>query len=620
MIEVKTLIRLIFVSCLVGSVMITNASQAADSDKQPAPLVHTIDFADAKNHYVAIRLDVPCAGKQSVELMMAVWTPGSYLVREYARNMEDVRATAGGKATAIEKKSKNRWTVNTGGADEVSITYRLYCREMSVRSNWADADFALINGAPTFLTLGDGSDPPHEIRLEMPDDWAKAVASLESVEDKTHRIFKAANFDELVDSPIVCGNPAVYDFSVGDVGHQLVNVGEGSVWDGPASADDVEKIVAEHQKMWGLVPYPRYVFFNLITEAGGGLEHDNSTVMMTSRWNYRDREKYVRWLGLVSHEFFHTWNVRRLRPRALVDYDYESEVYFSTLWIAEGITSYYDDLALVRSGLINRKEFFGLVSKQIERLQATPGRLVQSLTESSHDTWIKLYRPDENSGNSRVSYYNKGSVVAFLLDAEIRRRTEGEKSLDDVMRLLYKRHAGERGYLHEDFLSIVEEVSGSEFSDWFRANIDSAGELDYAPALDFYGLEIDEIQKSDNGDAGKNGKTWLGVTTKTSDGRLIVSKVLRDSPAWKAGINPDDELIAIEGFRVLPASFESRMKQYRAGDSLELLISRREKLTPLRVVTTERPKQSWKIEVSDDPTVPQTTRLDAWIGATEKSK
>ena len=178
-------------------------------------------------------------------------------------------------------------------------------------------------------------------------------------------------------------------------------------------------------KVWGVVPYPRYIFFNLLVESGGGLEHDNSTVMMISRWYYRDREKYVRWLGLASHEFFHTWNVRRLRPKPLVAYDYENEVYLRSLWIAEGITSYYDDLQLARCGLISQKEYLETVSKQIETLQTTPGRNIQSLSDSSHDTWIKLYRPNENSGNSQVSYYNKGAVAAFLLDAEIRSATDG---------------------------------------------------------------------------------------------------------------------------------------------------------------------------------------------------
>ena len=217
---------------------------------------------------------------------------------------------------------------------------------------------------------------------------------------------------------------------------------------------------------WGAAPYPRYVIFNLLTESGGGLEHKNACTLMSSRWKSRTREGYLDWLGLVSHEFFHAWNGKRLRPVELGPFDYEREVYTRGLWMVEGITSYYGDLMVRRAGFSTRKEYLKALGKTIEGVQTTPGRLVQSLDESSFDAWIKLYRRDENTGNSGVSYYTKGEVVAFLLDAKIRRATGGQRSLDDAMRLAYQRYSGERGYRPEEMRKVFEEVAGTGLGPW----------------------------------------------------------------------------------------------------------------------------------------------------------
>ena len=239
-------------------------------------------------------------------------------------------------------------------------------------------------------------------------------------------------------------------FEVDGIPHSLVNEGEGGLWDGLSAARDVEKIVRAHRHMWGFLPYDQYVFFNMITEAGGGLEHKNSTLLMTSRWHYRVRKDYLAWLSLVSHEFFHVWNVKRLRPVELGPFDYENEVYTKNLWTAEGITSYYTELGVRRAGLCTQDEFFERLSSLIERLQTTPGRLVHPLEMASYDAWIKFYRNDENSPNTTISYYTKGAVVAWLLDAKIQAATGGAKSLDDVLRLAYTRYAGEYGFTRED--------------------------------------------------------------------------------------------------------------------------------------------------------------------------
>ena len=411
--------------------------------EQPA-IEYEIDFSQTQNHYLHVTARFETS-QAKTELMMATWAPGSYLIREYARHIDSMTITdQAGEPLKFKKTKKNHWTVETKGVKSVVLKYRLYCNEMTVRTNWTGRAFSMINGAPTFITLADARQKQHSVKLNLPKRWKRSACALDSP-DGPHK-YIANSYDELVDNPIVAGNVQVYPFEVDGVPHQLVNVGESGYWDGVQAAADLKKMVAAHHEIWGNVPYKKYLFINMIAEAGGGLEHDNCTLIMTSRWSFRSPKKYKDWLSLASHEFFHTWNVRRLRPKNLIRYDYENEMYTRSLWIAEGITSYYEDLALVRSGLITRKEYLKRLSETVEKVQAKPGRKVQNLSECSFDTWIKFYRPDENSNNTRISYYSKGTVAAFLLDAKIRRVTKGKRSLDDVMRKMYSEFTGLRLY------------------------------------------------------------------------------------------------------------------------------------------------------------------------------
>jgi predicted metalloprotease with PDZ domain len=590
------------------------------------PIRHTLRFDDAEHHYVEVEARVPTGGAAAIELSMAVWTPGSYLVREFSRNVEALAAaTPGGEPLGVSKSRKNRWRITTAGAAETVVTYRLYCREMSVRTNFVDASFALLNGAATFLTrVGKGEEVrPHEVLVEAPAGWKQVVSPLPRVGDGAEPRFRAADYDTLVDSPLYAGNAAVYPFTVDGAPHLLVNEGETappSVWDGPRSAADAERIVREQIGFWGVRPYDRYVFFNLITETGGGLEHKSSSVLMTSRWNARTAKGYRRWLGLVSHELFHAWNVKRLRPVELGPFDYEEEVYTPSLWIAEGVTSYYDELLVRRAGLISREHYLAALSGTIERLQTTPGRRVQPLLQASYDAWIKLYRRDENTANSAVSYYAKGQLVAFLLDAEIRRATGGEHSLDDVMRRAYERFSGPRGYRHEEFLALASEVAGTDLSDFFHRALETPEELDYAPALAWYGLRFttDKKDEDEDGDGQGNGDgtpaAWLGAETELRDGRLTVTEVRRGTPAFAAGLAVEDEILAFGDYRVPPEGLAERLEAYRPGEEVSLLVARRERLLRLPLTFGEEPEKRWKLEPDPEATAEQKARLDAWLG------
>ena len=583
---------------------------AASAQSAPDPIRYTLSFPAPQTHYVEVTATVPTGRRADVDLMMAVWTPGSYLVREYARNVEAVTASGpDGRALNVDKSKKNHWRIATGGAPTITLKYRVYSREMSVRTNWVETDFALLNGAPTFITLADLSPRPHEVILNPASGWKRSITALPAMDGGDHR-YRAPDYDTLVDSPIVIGNPAVYDFEVDGKKHSLVNVGEAGVFDGARAAKDLETIVKEDRRLWGFLPYDRYVFFNMITESGGGLEHKNSTVLMTNRWSTRTRRAYLAWLELASHEYFHAWNVKRLRPAELGPFDYENENITRSLWIAEGFTDYYADLQVLRAGLQTRDEYLEDLSSTIELLQTTPGRLVQSAEMASFDAWIKYYRPDENSNNTTISYYTKGTVIAFLFDAKIRKATNGTKSLDDVMRTAYQKFSGPKGYTPEEFRAVAEQVAGTSLKAFWDTAVESTSELDYTETLDTFGLRF-KPPLPPPGD--RPPKPWLGISTRIDNGRLLVAQVQRDSPADVAGLNVDDEILAIDDFRVRADRLDNRLEQYQRGDKVAFLVARREQLVRIPVTFGAEPAKGWRLELNPAATDTQRRQLDAWL-------
>ncbi|HEV7784449.1 MAG TPA: PDZ domain-containing protein, partial [Thermoanaerobaculia bacterium] len=594
------------ISKVIPTMVLTVALSAAglQGADMPEPISYTLRFPAPQTHYVEVEARIPAAGQPAVELVMAVWTPGSYLIREFSRNVEGLTAaTEAGEPLSAEKTSKNHWRVVSHGAPRVVVRYRVYCREMSVRTSFVDSGFALVNGAATFLTRAGAEGLVHEVTVVPPPDWKVVASPLPAVgeggSDGGEHTFRAASFDILVDSPLYAGNAAVHSFEAGGRPIRLVTEGEdGTIWDGPRSAADAAKIFAEQIAFWGGAPFPRYVVFNLLTESGGGLEHRDSCTLMSSRWKARTREGYLDWLGLVSHELFHAWNGKRLRPVELGPFDFEAENYTRSLWAVEGFTSYYGDLLVHRAGFSTRKELLKELSKTIEALQTTPARKVQALDDASFDAWIKFYRRDENTPNSAISYYTKGAVVAFLLDARIRRATGGQKSLDDALRLAYQRYSGDRGFRPEELRRLFDEVAGAGLGDWLARAVDTTAELDYAEALDWYGLRFAESdaekgEKKADADAAELPPGWLGAETEVQNGRLTVTVVKRETPAYEAGLNVGDEILAIGDYRVPPDGLDARLKNYRPGEKATLLVARRDRLTRLPVTFGEKIKGRW---------------------------
>jgi predicted metalloprotease with PDZ domain len=299
--------------------------------------------------------------------------------------------------------------------------------------------------------------------------------------------------------------------------------------------------------------------------------------------------------------------VKRLRPVELGPFDYETENYVKTLWVAEGFTDYYADVLVRRSGLSNVDEYLEALSGQIESVQTRPGRLVTALEMASYDTWIKQYRPDENTSNTTIDYYPKGAVIAFLLDARIRQASAGTKTLDDGMQAALQRYSGAKGYTPQQFYQVMSEVAGADLKGFFAKAVESTEELDYAEALDYYGLRFRPIDS-------RNARAFLGGTTRVDNGRLIVTGVRRGTPGYEAGLNVDDEILAIDGVRVRADALTNRLDQYRPGDRVQVLVARRDKLTPIDVTLGADPGRPWRLELRPDATSEQKDHIAKWLG------
>ena len=590
---------LLAVACLCTVVFSAPALRAQALD----PIRYTLRFPAPHTHYVEVEAAIPTAGRAEVEVYMPTWTPGSYLIREYERNVEAVTAAAGTRAVAVAKSTKNRWKITTGGAPTVTLRYKVYSREMTVRNNWVEAGFAMLNGAPTFITLVERTARPHEVKVELPAAWKRVETALEPVAGSPNT-FRAADFDTIVDSPIIIGNPLTREFTVDGKRHVVLFEGDTAMIDADKAAADVQKIVVAAKNVMGSLVYPHYHFLTMVTESGGGLEHKNSFLGMGNRFITRTDRAYQGWLGLIAHEYFHNWNVKRLRPVELGPFDYENENYVKTLWVAEGFTDYYADVLPKRAGIASKDEFLDGISAQIEQVQSVPGRLVTPVNMSSYDTWIKQYRPDENTANMTVNYYPKGAVIAFLLDAKIRKATNGARSLDTGMQWAMQRYSGDKGYTPDQFYAVMSEAAGVDLKGWFAKTAESTDELDYTEALEYYGLRFRPVDM-------RNARAYIGGATRNDAGRLVISSVRRGTPAIDAGLNVDDEILAIDDVRVRADGLTARLDQYKPGDKISVLVARRDRLMKIDVTLGPEPGRSFRLEPLPAATAEQTARLTA---------
>jgi len=625
---------------LPGLVLLVLAAtfSAAPQNQQPnaAPdIAFTVSLPKPHTHMLDVELRIKHRPGNSVAneevLVLPVWTPGSYLIREFERQLQDFEATdAGGQALSWMKLNKNSWRIITNGAREWRVRYRVYCNELSVRTSEVNSDHAFWNNANLLMYPEGLLNAPSTLHIIAPQPWQVATG-LPPVPGAKNT-FRAENFDILYDSPVEVSNFKTLSFEVKGVPHRIVIDGDGN-YDPEKMRADVKKIVeTEVELMGGEIPYHDYTFIlHLRSNTGGGLEHLNSTALGYPRFGFGPEPKegsgvtsagpnapamrtYRGFLSLVAHEFFHLWNVKRIRPDALGPFDYTKENYTKSLWVAEGVTDYYARLVLCRAGLIPAKEFLKENAKAFQGLQNTPGRLVMSVEDASFDSWIKYYRQDENSVNSQVDYYDKGAILGLLLDLEIRKQSKGAESLDDVMRYLYVEfYKRGRNYTPADFQKACELMAGSSLEQFFARYVRGREELDYDAALAVAGLRLDKTETADGTKAVE--KAYLGAELAQEGERLLVKRVYAGSPAYEQGLNTGDQILALNNMRANKEFLEARIAEKRAGDLVSLTIFRADDLSVLLIKLAARSDANYRILPADKPTGEQKRIYQSWLGS-----
>jgi predicted metalloprotease with PDZ domain len=589
----------------------TQATTVRASDaSSTAPTIHyQVAMPQPESHLFEVTLSVQGWQEAVLNLKMPVWTPGSYLVREYARHLQDFSADTGdpGHPLPSRKLSKNHWQIETADTSEITVRYRVFANELTVRTNHLDASHGYFNGAALFFFIPGFDQQPIRVTIAPPHpDW-QVTTPLPSVSGQANT-FEAKDFDTLVDSPFEIGSHQLYNFEVLGKPHQLAIWGQGNAEPDRIIAD-TKKIIEVEAQIFGGLPYERYVFLlHLASNSFGGLEHKNACSLIYSRFGFRAKEKYNRFMQLVAHEFFHLWNVKRIRPKALETFNYEQENYTTSLWFCEGTTSYYDLVIPRRVGIYDTKTFIENLSKEITRLQTIPGRKVQPLSESSFDAWIKLYRRDTNSDNSQISYYLKGELVSFLLDLLIRARHGNQRSLDDVMAIMWQRFGQEEiGFTPQQLRDVIESVAQTDLGNFFDRYIDSTDELPFDEYLEPFGLRLYSFEEEE-------GIPYLGVMVKTENGKESIKFVEANSPAAMAGVDAGDELLALDGLRVSADQLSDRLKDYNVGDTIHLSVFHQDELRTLPVTLVAGQPNRYQIVRLENPTAAQQENLAGWLG------
>lgn len=543
---------------------------------------------------------------EQVDLMLPVWRPGRYEVLDMAGTVRGERATnAAGEPLPWRKVDKSTWRIDTGGASEVSLRYRLYANEIRSRTRHVDETHAFLSGSAVFMYSPEYRDEPLRVIVEAPEGW-RIATGLEPDPSRSDAVI-APNYDILVDSPLEIGEHELIEFDAAGKPHEIVIWGRGS-WDAEELREDFAKIVEEQVAIFGGVPYDRYVFMiHCNPGMGGGTEHINSTIMGARPEVFESQSAYEGFLGLVSHEYFHTWNVKQFRPSGINPYDYQRENYTDLLWVSEGTTSYYDDLTLARAGLISVSKYLDRLSGTINGHRKSPGRLEQSLSESSFDAWVKFNQRNDDTHNYTVNFYGAGSMASLLLDLELRRRTGGRVTLDDAMRVLYERFPlSGPGFTQADLRELLAELAGSSFDEIFDRYIDGRESMPLEDALTLVGLEL--ALDSDETEP------YLGLSLGGSAGSATVSRVNSDGPAYRAGLIVGDEIVAMNGEKLSLGDLGDRLEDLEPGEPARFVFFRWNRLMEREVTPIEYPRGNWKVRKVKEPTEAQRAAFEAWLG------
>ena len=567
--------------------------------------------------------------------MLPSWIPGSYLLREYARHVVSIRAESGGRALAVEKLDKNTWCCRNAGAQLV-VTTEVYALDVSVRGAYLDATRSFFNGTCLFLSPHGREHEPAELLLEPPQDprcakWRVATAMTpDDVDDRGFGRYQVADYDEIIDHPFEISDYAVVDFQAGGVPHQLIVAGRHDTDLDRVAADLTELCETQIQFFGGTPPFAQYRFLGLAAGKGyGGLEHRASSSLVFHRNDLpRPGEpgvprSYQRFLSLCSHEYFHSWNVKRIKPAAFSPYRLDRRNQTRLMWVFEGVTSYYQDLLLLRSDLIGPKDYLERLGQMLTRVYRAPGRFKQSIAEASFDAWDKLYKPDANTDNAAISYYSKGALVALALDLRLRSAADSDATLDRVMAELWQRYGTTAGGVAEDdFEKLVEELSGRDWQEFFDVAVRGTEDLPLAELLAGFGVRLgfraatgpEDLGGSKRG-ASSNSLLSLGARFAARNIGIELTRLLDGGPAQSAGLSPGDHLIALDGLKVSASKLGEQLAHFDEGDTVPVIAFRGDELRKFSLTLQKAPLTTCFLEIDDKAPAADVARRELWFGS-----
>jgi predicted metalloprotease with PDZ domain len=597
-------------------------------------ILYTIVPKDLAAHLFEVTLTVAEPHVTGQEFTLPAWIPGSYMVREFARHIIQISAESAGRKVRLTKLDKHRWQAAPCN-QPLTLRYEIYAWDLSVRAAHLDQTHGFFNGTSVFLQVIGQEQSRHEVDIQKSTDAAcnewRVATSLPRLKAKKYAFgtYTASNYDELIDHPVEMGDFALATFQAHGVPHDIVITGTVPNLDMARLCADLQKICEAHITLFEPIsrkaPMDRYVFMTLAMGEGyGGLEHRASTALICARADLPVKgqagltDGYRTYLGLCSHEYFHTWNIKRIKPEVFVSYQLHAETYTSLLWLFEGFTSYYDDLMLVRSGVIDEAAYFSLVAKTLNSVLRGSGRTKQSVAESSFDTWIKYYRQDENAPNALTSYYTKGSLIGLAFDLTIRAESDGSRSLDDVMRALWSRFGRDfyvdgmpqRGVSEAEVEALFEEVSGVKMKRLFDRWVRGTDDLPVAKLLITFGVVLTDNRKE--------GLPALGVRAVRDGPDCKLANVYEGGAAHRCGLSANDVLIAFDGLRVNANNYDILLGRYKVGDVIEVHAFRRDEL--MRFKATLTADASIKTVITSESKFPVAVKLrESWLHQTKST-
>lgn len=566
----------------------------------------TVSMEQPQTHYLHVQMEYRGLQGSSLDFKMPAWSPGYYKIMDYARHVFNLHATdSQGRSLPVHKVTKNTWRVLTKGAGNLILTYEVYAYGRSVADSYLDDSMAFLSPTGLFLYPAHQLQHPVTVHIKPHAYFQHVSTGLDRIPDRPHH-FTALNYDILYDCPILVGNQSLISFDVQGITHTVAVQGNYD-FNRDRLIEILTCMIRFAVAVVGEIPYEHYTFL-FLGKGVGGLEHANSMAVYTEIPDLNKPDEYLRWLSFITHEFFHLYNVKSIRPFTLGPFDYERENYTSLLWLSEGGTVYYQYLILNRAGLMSRENFLEAFQTSISNYENIPGHNFQSVSESSFDVWLYFLNSSGDAANTTISYYDKGAALCLLLDLIIRKETNSTKCLDDVMRKLYQMYFREqhRGFTEAEFRQVCQEIAGQSLDEFFDVYVNGTGPIDYKKFLSYAGLDIVTDPKPEPGIA------W-GANTRDQEGRLVISHIKRDSAAAAAGLSIDDELIAWNGERLDTHELNDRLNQSTSYDDIELLIARSGRLRKVTLTPDHNKKIDYEITVMDQMTDRQRALLDQWL-------